>query len=95
MAVSLLSESAEVKPQPSILSDYVFLKDLFKGEFVFDEKEVMEEKVTPIIAYFLSSAFLSLSDESEGYRITKLGFDKLPIWRMAIMAIVKKPNANK
>jgi glycerol-3-phosphate O-acyltransferase len=80
VAVSLLTEAAEVKTQPSILSDYVFLKDLFKGEFVFDENEVLEEKVAPIIAYFLDSAFLSPFEQSEGYRITKLGFDKLPIW---------------
>jgi glycerol-3-phosphate O-acyltransferase len=80
VAVSLLSETAEVKTQPSILSDYAFLKDLFKGEFVFDENEVLEEKVAPIIAYFLSSAFVTRSEENVGYRITKLGFDKLPIW---------------
>ena len=80
VAVSLLSESEEVKTQPSILSDYVFLKDLFRGEFVFDETEMMEDKVAPIMDYFLASAFLSYSEESVGYRITKLGFDKLPIW---------------
>jgi glycerol-3-phosphate O-acyltransferase len=80
VAVSLLTGTEEVKTKPSILSDYAFLKDLFKGEFVFDEKEVLEEKVAPIIAYFQASAFLTPSEENGGYRVTKAGFGKLPIW---------------
>jgi glycerol-3-phosphate O-acyltransferase len=80
VAVSLLTGAEEVKTQPSIVSDYAFLKDLFKGEFVFDDKEKLEEKVAFVIEYFVGSAFLSPSEQNAGYRITKLGFDKLPIW---------------
>ncbi len=80
VAVSLLTGAEEVKTQPSVFSDYAFLKDLFKSEFVFDDEERPEEKVASVIEYFVSSAFLRPSEQNGGYRITKLGFDKLPIW---------------
>jgi glycerol-3-phosphate O-acyltransferase len=80
VAVSLLKGAEEVKTQPSIVSDYAFLKDLFKDEFVFDDEERLEEKVAFVIEYFVGSAFLSPSEQNAGYRITKFGFDKLPIW---------------
>jgi len=80
VAISFLTGSEEVKNPESIVSDYAFLKNLFKHEFVFDENECLEEKVTSFIEYFVDSAFLSRSEENAGYKITKLGFDNLPIW---------------
>ncbi|MFB0521626.1 MAG: 1-acyl-sn-glycerol-3-phosphate acyltransferase [Desulfatiglandales bacterium] len=80
VAISFLTGSEEVKNPESIVSDYAFLKNLFKHEFVFDENECLEKKVTSLIGYFLDSAFLSRSEENGGYKITKLGFDNLPIW---------------
>jgi glycerol-3-phosphate O-acyltransferase len=81
VAVSLLAGSQEVKDQEQIVSDYAFLKNLFKNEFVFDDKQDLQESVNTAINYFLDSNFLTRSHESDsGYTITKLGFDKLPIW---------------
>jgi glycerol-3-phosphate O-acyltransferase len=80
VAISLLTGSEEVKDLESIISDYAFLKDLFKNEFVFDEGEGLQEKVISLIQYFLDSAFLSRSGKNGGYNITKPGFDHLPIW---------------
>ncbi|MBA7662611.1 Glycerol-3-phosphate acyltransferase [subsurface metagenome] len=80
VAISLLTGSEEVRNTESIISDYAFLKNLFGNEFVLDEKEGLKEKVTSLIEYFLDSAFLSRSGKNGGYRITKLGFDNLPIW---------------
>ncbi|UCF72678.1 MAG: 1-acyl-sn-glycerol-3-phosphate acyltransferase [Deltaproteobacteria bacterium] len=80
VAISFLTGSEEVKNPEAIVSDYTFLKNLFKHEFVFDENESLEEKVTSLIEYFLDSAFLSRSEGNGGYKITKLGFDNLPIW---------------
>jgi glycerol-3-phosphate O-acyltransferase len=80
VAISLLSGREEVKKLDSIVADYAFLKSLFKSEFVFDEKEDLPEKVTSLIEYFQGAGFLSRFEEDGGYKITKLGFDKLPIW---------------
>jgi glycerol-3-phosphate O-acyltransferase len=80
LAISLLSGKEEVKKLDSIVADYAFLKYLFKSEFVFDEQEDLPENVTSFIEYFQEAGFLSRSEEDGGYKITKLGFDKLPIW---------------
>ena len=80
VALSFLTGSEEVKSPESIISDYAFLKNLFKNEFVFDEREGLRERVISVIEYFLDSSFLSRSEENDGYKITKLGFDNLPIW---------------
>ncbi len=80
VSVSLLTGTEETKELESILEDYAFLRHLFRNEFVFDEKEDFRQEVLDLIEYFLKSAFLSGSPENGGYRITKLGFDKLPIF---------------
>lgn len=81
VAISLLTGTGEAKSSEQIISDYAFLKNLFKNEFVFEEKEDLQESVNTVIEYFLDSNFLSRSHEvNGGYTINKLGFDKLPIW---------------
>jgi glycerol-3-phosphate O-acyltransferase len=81
VAISLLTGTEEVKDPEQITSDYAFLKNLFKNEFVFDEKQGLHETVNTAIEYFLESNFLARPHKSDGgYTITKLGFDKLPIW---------------
>jgi glycerol-3-phosphate O-acyltransferase len=81
VAVSLLAGTEEVKDHEQIVSDYAFLKNLLKNEFVFEEKEDIRESVSTIIKYFLHSNLLSRShDIRGGYTITKLGFDRLPVW---------------
>lgn len=80
VAISLLSGKEEVKKLDSAISDFAFLKNLFKYEFVFDEAEGAGDGVLSLIEYFLDSAYLTSAQGDEGYKITKLGFDKLPIW---------------
>jgi glycerol-3-phosphate O-acyltransferase len=80
VAVSILTGTEELKTLDSIISDYAFLKDLFKNEFVFDQNEDLRETVTSITESFAEAAFLTTSGNDGGYKITKLGFDKLPIW---------------
>jgi glycerol-3-phosphate O-acyltransferase len=80
VAISLLTGAEEEKNLKSIISDYAFLQNLFKNEFFIDEKEDLQKKVSSLIEYFLGSNFLSQSKGDEGYKITKLGFNKLPIW---------------
>ena len=80
VAISLLTGAEEVKELESIISDYTFLKNLFKNEFVFVDDEGSQEKIISLTGYFLDSNFLSRSEGNGGYKITKLGFNKLPIW---------------
>jgi glycerol-3-phosphate O-acyltransferase len=79
VASSLLSGQEEAKSTDSIKKDCIFLKDLFRNEFVFDG-EGFEKKVESAVAYFLAAEFLSRGREGEGYKITRLGFEKLTIW---------------
>ncbi|MCJ7594258.1 MAG: 1-acyl-sn-glycerol-3-phosphate acyltransferase, partial [Desulfobacterales bacterium] len=81
VATSLLTGKEEIKDLESVVSDCAFLKNVFGSEFVFDEEEVLRTKVSLAIDYFLDTGLLSRSrTQGEGYKITKLGFDKLPIW---------------
>jgi glycerol-3-phosphate O-acyltransferase len=80
VAISLLSGKEEVRHIEAIISDYAFLKHLFKYEFVFDEKEDLGEKITAIMEYFVEGAFITGADNGGGYKVTKLGYDKLPNW---------------
>jgi glycerol-3-phosphate O-acyltransferase len=81
VALSLLTGTEEAKKSEQIISDYAFLRNLFKNEFVFDEGEDPRKSVSDILTYFLSTNYLSKSHKLRGgYKSTKLGFDKLPIW---------------
>ncbi len=80
VAISLLTGTEEVKTHASITSDYRFFIDLFKNEFVFDEDQDLQESVNALILYFLASKLLKPSDEGEGYKITKRGYNTLPVW---------------
>ena len=80
VAVSLLTGPEEVKTLESIMADYGFLRDLFRSEFLFDGDEELEQKVISLTEYFLAARYLTPSERTLGYKITKLGFNKLPIW---------------
>jgi glycerol-3-phosphate O-acyltransferase len=106
VAISLLTGTEEVKDHEQIISDYAFLKNLLKNEFVFEEKEDLRESVDTVIKYFLGSNYVSLSHEvNGGYIITKLGFDKLLIWAalsktflesywIAVKSMIQQKNRN-
>ena len=79
VATSLLTGTDEEKSMDSISSDYGFLKHLFDNEFIFDENSI-NDRIKSIIDYFLDAGFLEDSDGNRFYKITRLGFDKLPMW---------------
>ena len=79
IALSLLTGTEAEKTEESIISDYCYLKDIFDNEFIF-EPENLKEKIRSRIQYFLNIKFIAESESGEAYKITKLGFDKLPIW---------------
>ncbi len=80
VAVSLLTGTEEEKTVETILDDCQFLIKVFKNEFVFDEDKNIYEEIDNIISYFRDSSFIIKSDTNSGYKLTRLGFDKLSIW---------------
>ena len=80
MALSLITGAEEEKKLESILSDYVFMRNLLSKEFIFDSDDDINKTVVSGIDFFIDSGFLTLSQGNTGYNITKLGFDRLPMW---------------
>ncbi|MBW2028415.1 MAG: 1-acyl-sn-glycerol-3-phosphate acyltransferase [Deltaproteobacteria bacterium] len=79
IAVSLLTGTEEEKDLASIVSDYALLRYLLQNEFLFDETEELEANVSSLLQYFLESSLVAESG-NQSFRITKLGFDRLPMW---------------
>lgn len=79
VAVSLLTGKEDIKKRSEILADYMYLEKILGNEFVSDNMDP-EDKVGNITDYYHNSGLLSYSDSSEGYTITKSGFDNLPVW---------------
>ena len=80
VAVSLLAETEEVKSDEAILTDYRFLKELFKNEFVYDSDKDIQEEINKVTSYFLDVSFIIRTSMNGGFKLTRLGFDNLPIW---------------
>ncbi|RJR32063.1 MAG: hypothetical protein C4576_30940, partial [Desulfobacteraceae bacterium] len=80
LAISLLTGKEEEKAHASLASDYGFLMDLFRNEFVFDQSKSTSGSILEIMEFFLDEGYVSLNDSVNSYRITKLGYEKLPIW---------------
>lgn len=80
VAVSLLKGTEEIRSGEAIQEDYGFLKNVFKGEFVYEDGKDTQEGSHQAIDYFLDADFITRVDANGGYRLTRLGFDKLPIW---------------
>jgi glycerol-3-phosphate O-acyltransferase len=80
VALSFLTGTEEIKTLETIISDYIFLKELLSKEFIFDNKDNIHERILSIIDYFMDEGLLVHSDIDKGYKITKQGFDKLPAW---------------
>ena len=80
VAVSMLTGTDEVKSMEEIRDDYHFLKELFKNEFVFNGEKDIQEEIDEVTAYFLDSGFISRENANGGYRLTRLGYEKLPVF---------------
>lgn len=82
VAVSLLAGREEITGPRQIESDYDFLKDTFRFEFIYHEGENIRANIDEHLAYFADKGFIKReeTDRVSGYRLTKLGFDGLPLW---------------
>jgi len=80
VALSLLSGREEFRQERSLFKDYEFLKKLFRYEFIYDEEVTVDQKIREAIAYFEEAAYVENGFPGNGLRVTRLGFDQLPIW---------------
>jgi glycerol-3-phosphate O-acyltransferase len=80
VALSLLTGKEEVKSAQSVLDDYEFFKRLFRYEFIYDEGVTVQDKIDEATRYFEEASYIAASPSGNGYRLTRLGFDQLPIW---------------
>jgi len=80
VALSLLSGREEFQQDRSLLEDYEFLKRLFRYEFIYDEGVTVQHKIQEAVAYFEEAAYVEKDPSGNGRRVTRLGFNQLPIW---------------
>ena len=89
VALSLLKGTEELKSIDDIISDYIFLKEIMTKEFIFHEQENISHKVDSILEYFVNSGLLVKSHGDSLYKITKQGFDQLPVWSDLIKTFIE------
>jgi glycerol-3-phosphate O-acyltransferase len=90
VAASLLAGREQIRSFDSVSSDYEFMRQLLRNEFVFgDEADHANRIIGSIIEDFRSAGYLFYSSDSGGFTITKHGFDKLPIWANLIKTFLE------
>ncbi|MFO7784937.1 MAG: 1-acyl-sn-glycerol-3-phosphate acyltransferase [Desulfatiglandales bacterium] len=80
VAVSLLRGRVEILPDTIIEEDYRFLRNIFSKEFVVETAPDDRTRVRKVLSDFLEARLVSEEPSGEGYRITRLGHDRLPAW---------------
>jgi len=89
VALSLLTGKEEIKTGEDIVKDYDFVKKLFRYEFIYDAGTTSQEEIDDVTAYFSEVSFITWDHANAGYRLTRLGFDKLPIWAALIKTFLE------
>jgi len=81
VSLSLLTGNREITPREDVIMDYDFLKNVFRYEFIFEEKtQTSDEEVNSILDYFFQTSLLVESEVSAGYSLTRLGLDQTMVW---------------
>lgn len=89
VATSLLTGREEAKSWDALVSDCEFTRNVLKHEFFFNGTDAFKQSLLPAIDYFLESSLLTRAGTGDGFKITKLGFDRLPIWSGMIKAFLE------
>ena len=90
VAASLLAGREQIRSFDSVSSDYEFIRQMFRNEFVFDdEADGATRIIGSIIEDFRNAGYLFYSSDSGGFTVTKHGFDKLPIWANLIKTFLE------
>ena len=77
VGLSLLGGKDSEKSIDDIEQDFIFLKDLFRYEFIFADNEEQPRKG---LAYFQQLGLIETIDGMARLRVTKRGYNQLPLW---------------
>ena len=81
VSLSLLTGNREITPKENVAKDYLFLKNVFRYEFIYEEEtRTPLEEVSRILDHFFESRLLVESDVSAGYSLTRLGIEQTTLW---------------
>ncbi len=80
VAVSLLCGRDEIQAETTVEEDYRFLRNLFHKEFIVETATDDRTRVQKVLSEFMEARLISKELSGEGYRITRLGHDRLPAW---------------
>lgn len=78
-AISLLRGTAEVRSIEAVERDYLFLRRLFKSEFIYGGANPAQE-LAQTLEYYRDEQLITETDDKKGLRLTRLGLDRLPMW---------------
>ncbi|MBN2031780.1 MAG: 1-acyl-sn-glycerol-3-phosphate acyltransferase [Deltaproteobacteria bacterium] len=80
VATSLLTGREEIKSMDALVSDCDFMKNLLKHEFFLNGSDVLRQTILPVLDSFLQASLIMQAGGEGGFKISKLGFEKLPVW---------------
>ncbi|RLB24700.1 MAG: hypothetical protein DRG76_00660 [Deltaproteobacteria bacterium] len=80
VALSLLSGKEAQKDFMTIQDDYIFLRELFKNEFIFEGNTDDASHLEEILSYFRSRGLVEEGSGSHTYKVTRKGYHNLPLW---------------
>ncbi len=81
VSVSLLAAKDAIPRKETIFKDYVFLKHVFRYEFVFEEAaETPEEEAALILDDLFEMRLLARSEVEAGFGLTRYGLEQTTLW---------------
>jgi glycerol-3-phosphate O-acyltransferase len=88
-AVALLAaENGEIGME--ILSQkYLFLKELFKLEFILEIDTSPDRELSSVLEYFHDREYITKDPETMTFRITRQGFEKLSMWGAMVKTFIE------
>ncbi|MBW1819625.1 MAG: 1-acyl-sn-glycerol-3-phosphate acyltransferase, partial [Deltaproteobacteria bacterium] len=88
-AISLLSGNEAAKSVEGIKEDFRFLKALLEKEFVYEDRDFSESELNATLDYFEKASLLKRTAEQSKIEVTRLGYDKLPIWAALVKTFLE------
>ena len=76
LGLSILSRKEDTLPEDVILEDYVFLKKLFRHEFIFDEEKNDQDEIREELVHLADQGHLDLDDRNAPRIVTVGGKGK-------------------
>jgi len=87
-AAGLLRGTDEICSRASVEKDYLFLRRLFKSEFIYGDMSA-ENEIKQTLEYFEENRFIVKNEDGSGYKLTRLGLDRLPMWSAFVKTFIE------